>query len=172
MNLPRLAVAAAVVALTAACGGGSSGSPAAAPATSAPAATPANSACTAGLKLGQPGVVTIACDGTAVMKVSGSANGQISGGTCTTAAGLFVVNAGVVVDHTFTGPKPNFLSVNTPPQGGGGPDTAATVVMDGKLYGGSGRFGGTTTFSADLKSLEFKGTADTGGDQVTIDVTC
>ena len=171
MNSRQIAVAVAALAV-AACGGSSGGGPAAAPATVAPAATPANSPCTGGHKLGEPGVVTIACDGSAVLKVSGSANGQVSGGTCKTASGLFVANAGVVVDHTFTGPKPNFLSVNTPPQGGGGPDTAATVVMDGKLYGGSGRFGGTTTFSADHKSLQFKGTADTGGDQVTIDVTC
>ncbi|HEX6349697.1 MAG TPA: hypothetical protein VF160_09945 [Candidatus Dormibacteraeota bacterium] len=166
----RLLALTPVIVLACACG--SSANPASTPpppATSAPAA--AGNACTQGVKPGTPGVVTFQCSGTAKVKVSGSVSGEVDGGTCTTAAGLFVVNAGVVVDHTYPGTKPNFLSVNTPPEGGGGQDTAATVVMNGKLWGDSGRFGGTATFSADHKSLQFQGSAS-NGDQVTIDVTC
>lgn len=169
--IARPLILAAVLASSLAGCGGSTGSPGTATPPPAPSGPAGNAACLQGVKPGTPGVTQIVCDGTAVVKVTGAANGQITGGTCTTSAGLFVVNAGVVTDHTFQGPRPNFLSVNTPPQGGGGQDVGATVVMGGKLVGDTGRFGGTVTFAADHKSLEFVG-SDDSGDRVTIDATC
>jgi hypothetical protein len=60
--------------------------------------------------------------------------------------------------------------VNTPVAGGGGPDTAASVLLDGKFYGDSGRFGGQTTFTGDHKGLTFTGSA-TDGETTTIVVS-
>ena len=135
------------------------------------AAAGAGGGCDASLA-GKPGVIAQFCNGSAKAHVVfGSLNRQLSGGTCTTSAGLFVVNIGVVTDHTFQGPRPDFISVNTPPQGGGGSDTAATVVLDGKLQGDSGRFGGTVTFTSPGKALTFTGSGGDGG-RLTIDVTC
>ena len=112
------------------------------------------------MHLGQTGVIALKCDGTATVKATtGGVSRTITGGVCTTGAGLFVVNAGVVTDHNFVGTRPDFLSVNTPTGGGGGPDTAASILLDGKFYGDSGRFGGTTVFTADHKGLTFTGMA-------------
>ena len=96
---------------------------------------------------------------------------QLTGGSvCTTSSGLFVVNAGVVTDHTFMRDSADFVSVNTPPGGGGGQDTGASVLLDGKFYGDSGRFGGTTVVTADHKGLTFNGLA-TDGETATIVVS-
>lgn len=166
--LSSLALVGITVAL-AGCGG-SPASPAAAPAPSSAGAPPAATQCE-GAHLGQTGVISLQCNGTATVKATvGSLTKQITGGVCTTSSGLFVVNAGVVTDHTFAGTRPDFLSVNTPVQGGGGPDTAVSVLLDGRFYGDSGRFGGQTTFTADHKGLTFTGSA-TDGETATIVVS-
>ncbi len=179
MTLRSSLLIAILIVVAVACGGGTPGTSGSTNGGSASGSTPppapagpaGNAACLQGTKLGQPGVITIICDGTAVLKVSGAANGQISGGRCSNSGGLLVANAGIATDHNFQGQRPNFLSVNTPPGGGGGQDTAATVIMDGKFFGDSGRFGGTATVSSDQKTIQFKGSAS-NGDQVAIDVTC
>jgi hypothetical protein len=148
--------------------GGSNGSPS----TSAPASSsaPAVASCE-GVHLGQTGVISLQCNGTATVKVTtGAFSKQLNGGICTTSAGLFVVNVGAVTDHTFVGARPDFVSVNTPPGGGGGQDTGASVLLDGKFYGDSGRFGGSTVVTADHKGLTFNGLA-TNGETATIVVS-
>jgi hypothetical protein len=171
------ALTAAVVSMAAlliACGGSS-------PASATPAATPtamSSSPAKAGhgtcpdLKPGTAGVITSFCDGTAVVNVSvGGVSKTLRGGTCTTSAGLFVVNAGIATTHEFVGTRPDQVSVNAPPEGGSGQNTGASVVLDGKFYGDSGRFGGTVTFANGGKSLHFDGSAF-NGDKAIIDVTC
>lgn len=169
------AVVVSTAALVIACGGPSSNAGGSTP----PPAPPSNSSSgQAGhgtcpdIKPGTAGVTTSYCSGTAVANVSVSGVSKtLRGGTCTTSGGLFVVNAGIVTSHEFVGTRPDFVSVNTPPTGGGGQDTGATVILDGKFYGDSGRFGGTATFSNGGKSLHFDGTSYSG-DKATIDVTC
>jgi hypothetical protein len=158
-------IALAALVVLAGCGG-SSGST-----SSTPPPTSAAVASCEGVRLGQVGVISLKCDGTATVKATtAGVSSTITGGVCTTGAGLFVVNAGVVTDHTFVGIRPDFLSVNTPPGGGGGPDTAASILIGGKFYGDSGRFGGTTVFTADHKGLTFTGLA-TDGETATIVVS-
>jgi hypothetical protein len=166
MHFLRSLLVLGVVASMAGCGG-SSGAPSPGGATGS---SPTVAECE-GAHLGQVGVISLQCNGTATVKVLvGGVSKQLSGGVCTTSAGLFVVNAGVVTDHTFVGARPDFVSVNTPPQGGGGQDTGASILLDGKFYGDSGRFGGTTTFTADHKGLTFNGSA-LDGEAATIQVT-
>ncbi len=118
-----------------------------------------------------PGVINRYCFGTAVANVTiNGANKTLRGGTCTTVGSDFVVNVGTVTSHEFQGTRPDFVSVNSP-VGGGSQNTGATVILDGKMYGYSGRIGGTVTFANGGKSLHFDGAAD-NGDKATIDVTC
>ena len=170
--LTRAALGGLALLLAAACGGST---PAAGPASAPPAATSApatgRGSCP-DIKPGTPGVLPAWCTGTATVSVSvGNISKQLRGGTCTTSAGLLVLNAGVPTTHEFPGPRPDFVAVNTPPQGGSGQDVGATVILDGKFYGDTGRFGGTTSVADAGKTIHFKGSA-TNGDTATIDVTC
>lgn len=156
-----------------ACGGSSDISPSGvtAASTSAPAAGGGGGSCQ-GHHVGEAGVIATNCDGTAVIRVvSGSARAELRGGTCAESTGLLVVNVGVVTTHEFVGARPDAVSVNTPPAGGSGPDVGASILLGGKFYGDSGRFGGTTTVSADHHTIHFTGSA-TDGEAATIDVTC
>jgi hypothetical protein len=169
MLLRRSLILLGVVAASAGCGG-SSGSPSSGPPSNQASSLPAAAECE-GVHLGQVGVISLQCNGTAtVMATTGSASKQLTGGVCTTSSELFVVNAGVATDHTFVGTRRDFVSVNTPLAGCGGQDTGASVVLGGKFYRDSGRFGGTTTFTADHMGLTFNGTA-TDGETATIVVT-
>ncbi|MDQ6918629.1 MAG: hypothetical protein M3Z98_04630 [Candidatus Dormibacteraeota bacterium] len=167
MSLTRSLLLLAPVAALAACGGSSPSSSSTPP----PAASSPTVAQCEGAHLGQSGVISLQCNGTATVKVTtGGVSKELTGGVCTNSAGLFVVNVGVVTDHTFVGTRPDFVSVNTSPAGGGGQDTAASIVLGGKFYGDSGRFGGTTVFTADHKGLTFNGTA-LDGETATIVVS-
>src|ERR1700694_5907327 len=127
MKFSRSLIVLPILVALAGCGG-SSGSSSSTP----PPTSNAGPSCE-GVRLGQVGVIALKCDGTATVKATtGGVSSTITGGVCTTGAGLFVVNAGVVTDHTFVGTRPDFLSVNTPTGGGGGPDTAASILIGGK----------------------------------------
>jgi hypothetical protein len=170
MRTHALAIGLLGAALLAACGGSAPSTPSAQATTPPPAAT-GKGACAA-VHAGETGVIATYCSGTAVFKVTvGSVSKEIDGGSCQTSAGLFVALGGVATDHTFVGARPDFVSVNTPPTGGGGQDTGASITLNDHFYGDSGRFGGTTTFAADHKSLHFDGTSF-AGDTATIDLTC
>jgi hypothetical protein len=165
-----IAVALVAGGVATACGSGgtsSSSTPTAAATTAGP-----NRGTCPDLKPGTTGVVTEFCTGPATASVSvGSVSKQLRGGTCQTSAGLLVANIGIVTTHEFVGPRPDFVSVNTPPGGGGGQDVGATVILNGNFYGDSGRFGGTTTVGGGGKTIHFDGTA-TNGDHAVIDITC
>ena len=171
MLLGRSLIVLGVVAALTACGGGSGGAPSTSTPGGATGSSPATGQECEGVRLGQVGVISLQCNGTAtVQATTGSVSKQLTGGVCSTSAGLFVVNVGVVTDHEFVGPRPDFVSVNTPLAGGGGQDTGASILLGGKFYGDSGRFGGTTIFTTDHKGLTFNGTA-TDGETATIVVT-
>ena len=117
MSLTRSLLLLGSAAALAACGASSPSTSLTPP----PAASSPTVAQCEGVHLGQTGVISLQCNGTATVKVTtGSVSKELTGGVCTTSAGLFVVNVGVVTDHTFVGTRPDFVSVNTPPAGGRG----------------------------------------------------
>ena len=84
---------------------------------------------------GAEGVVRGFCDGPAVVdfQIDGVA-GTIDGGECAESGGYFVVNAGTVVDSSFTGGLPEYVGILLPPEGGAfsGTDASLTINHDGK----------------------------------------
>ena len=104
---------------------------------------------------GTPGVVNTFCSGPATVKafVSGKEY-DLTGGACSTSAGLFSVNLGVVSTADLGGPKPDYFGLSVP--SGSAHFTNATLVLTvgGKAYAltsNSGDFtpaGGTFTGAA------------------------
>ena len=85
---------------------------------------------------GTPGVVRTFCDGPAVVKVSVDGKDHaLTGGTCQTQAGMFVLNLGVVANGALGGPKPDYVGMTVPVTSGHFDKAVAiSVTVDGKNY--------------------------------------
>jgi hypothetical protein len=173
----------AVVLTIAGCGSsGSSSAGAGQPGTAAATGAPAGKAggsgsgssgtsCSHGLQPGANGVVDVACDGPATIRITaGSVSDSITGGTCRRAGTTWTVTAGVITQYgVYDGPPVNVVSV------------AATVGKDGSIQA---ELGGkmlivdsaSFTLSAGGKSAHVAGTsnrnADIASTPTTVDVTC
>jgi len=134
-------------------------------------ASTAGTSCSHGLQPGTNGVVDIACDGPATVRITaGSVSESITGGTCRQADTTWTVTAGVITQYgVYTGPPVDVVTV------------AATVGQDASIQA---ELGGkmllvdsaTFTLSAGGKSARAAGTsnrnADIASTPVTVNVTC
>ncbi len=175
----------AVVLTIAGCGssGGSSspgaasqpGAATTAPATSASSASGGSStssgSCSHGLQPGTNGVVDIACDGPATVRITaGSVSESIIGGTCRQADTTWTMTAGVITQYgVYTGPPVDVVTVAATV----GKDASIQAELGGKmLLVDSAKF----TLSAGGKSAHVAGTsnrnADIANTPVTVDITC
>ncbi|HEY7223778.1 MAG TPA: hypothetical protein VH561_09335 [Micromonosporaceae bacterium] len=180
-----MSVALAALALGAlvACSSGGTNAPTGGPApgdTTAPGAGGgATDACSKGLTVGDPGVVSIRCDGTATVTITvGSAASTIAGGTCYDTADGWTAAFGVVVDRegvggngAYTGPNVDNVAINTTDQPG---KATIQAVIDGKVVYDLGN--ATVSFAADKKTAHLQGTSestsDSPGAALVVDITC
>ena len=128
----------------------------------------ANAGC-ASYKPGKNGVIRDFCNGKAVVKVvAGGTTTTIKGGTCALSGGYFTVNAGVVVDTTFKGPKPNYFGLDAPPHA----TTFSNAVLAYAVKGTGGyATKNTGTLATNHKSGTFTGT-DLSGNAVSGSFSC
>jgi hypothetical protein len=127
-----------------------------------------NSGC-ASFKPGKNGVVRDFCNGKAVVKVVvGTSTTTIKGGTCASSGGYFTVNAGVVVDPTFKGSKPNYFGLDAPPH-----TTTFSNAVLAYAVNGTGDYAtkNSGTVASNHKSGTFSGT-DLSGHAVSGSFTC
>jgi len=123
----------------------------------------------ASYKPGKKGVVRDFCNGKAVVKVVvGTTTTTIKGGTCASSGGYFTVNAGVVVDTTFKGSKPNYFGLDAPPHATTFSNAVLTYTVSGT---GSYATNNTGTVASNHKSGTFSGT-DQSGHAVSGSFTC
>jgi hypothetical protein len=126
----------------------------------AKAAKKTKSAACSSYHAGSKGVIRAFCSGKAVAKVTvGAVTTTLKGGTCTVGGGYFSLSAGVVIDATFKGPKPNYFGLSAP--------SGATSFTNATLtYNVNGLSGAVTqntgTVAANRKSGTFSGTELTG----------
>ena len=111
-------------------------------------------------KPGNKGVIGTFCKGSVVVKLKiGTTTSTIKGGKCSVGGGYFTVNAGVVIDSTFKGAKPNYFGLDAPPK-------ATTFTNATLTYTVNGVGGAVTqnsgTIAANHKSGTFTGTELTG----------
>ncbi len=127
--------------------------------------------CSHGLQPGANGVVDVACDGPATIRITaGSVSDSITGGTCRQAGTTWTVTAGVITQYgVYNGPPVNVVSV------------AATVGKDASIQaelGGKMVLVDSASFalSADGRSAHVAGTSNRNADiasaPVSVDVTC
>lgn len=84
---------------------------------------------------GVAGVINTFCDGPAVVNLTiGAKTYTLHGGACSTDAGVFTLNLGVVSTEELAGPKPDLISLSTPEPAGPFDNAALTVTVDGKNY--------------------------------------
>ena len=128
-------------------------------------------ACSHGLRPGTNGVVDIACDGPATVRITaGSVSASIAGGTCRKADTTWTVTAGVITQYgVYHGPPVDVVSVAATV----GKDASIQAELGGKMVlVDSARF----TLSAGGKSAHAAGTSNRNADianaPVTVDVTC
>jgi hypothetical protein len=128
-------------------------------------------ACSHGLQPGTNGVVDIACDGPATVRITaGSVSASIAGGTCRRADTTWTVTAGVITQYgVYHGPPVDVVSVAATV----GKDASIQAELGGKMVlVDSARF----TLSAGGKSAHVAGTsnrnADIANTPVTVDVAC
>lgn len=128
-------------------------------------------ACSHGLRPGTNGVVDIACDGPATVRITaGSVSASIAGGTCRRADTTWTVTAGVITQYgVYHGPPVDVVSVAATV----GKDASIQAELGGKMVlVDSARF----TLSAGGKSAHVAGTSNRNADianaPVTVDVTC
>jgi hypothetical protein len=121
--------------------------------------------------------VRITCNGTAVVHITVAGTSHVlRGGVCQSAAGVWSVAVGVIVDATgihgtYTGPPVDSVTVNDTSTPGRGTIQA--------LLGGEHVFdlgNASMTIAADRKSAHLDGTGDRLSDapdaKITVDVTC
>jgi hypothetical protein len=136
---------------------------------SAGAATPKKASGCSSYKAGSNGVIRTFCGGKAVIKVTaGSGTTTIKGGTCGVSGGYFAVNAGVVIDSSFKGSKPNYFGLDAPPKATAFTNSILTYTINGT---GGAVTKNTGTVAASHKSGTFTGT-DLTGAPVSGSFTC
>ena len=130
-----------------------------------------SSACSHGLQPGTNGVVDIACDGPATVRITaGQVSESITGGTCRRADTTWTVTAGVITQYgVYHGPPVDVVAVAATV----GKDASIQAELGGRmLLVDSARF----TLAAGGKSAHVAGVsnrnADIANTQVTVDVTC
>ena len=128
-------------------------------------------ACSHGLQPGTNGVVDIACDGPATVRITaGPVSESITGGTCHQADTTWTVTAGVITQYgVYNGPPVDVVSIAATV----GKDASVQAELGGKmLLVDSARF----TLAAGGKSAHVAGTSNRNADianaPVTVDVTC
>lgn len=164
----RPGTAAATVTATAAPASSASGGPDSGASSTSGAS---GAACSHGLRPGTNGVVDIACDGPATVRITaGSVSASIAGGTCRRADTTWTVTAGVITQYgVYHGPPVDVVSVAATV----GKDASIQAELGGKMVlVDSARF----TLSAGGKSAHVAGTSNRNADianaPVTVDVTC
>lgn len=182
----RSSIALVAVLALAGCGGGggdASGKPtgtataSTAATTAATTAADAKAACSRGVTAGQPGVVSVTCDGPAHIKIQvGDVTKDLIGGECKSADGAWSAAVGVVIDKTgahgaYAGPRVDAVTVNDTPAHGKG---TAQATIDGKNYYVLAR--ADLTLSADRKTAHLEGFSDPTSDapnvKLVVDVAC
>jgi hypothetical protein len=84
---------------------------------------------------GSPGVINTFCDGKAVVKLTvGGVPHTLSGGSCSTSAGLFALNLGVVSGPELAGPKPDYVGLTAQNETGPFTNAVLAINVDGKAY--------------------------------------
>lgn len=117
---------------------------------------------------GAPGVVRTFCDGPAAVKLTvGATPYTLTGGTCSTEGGTFVLNLGVVAGPGLAGPKPDYVGLSAPLTSGHFTDATMAVTVAGKTYALTDNSGELTATGG-----RFTGTALGGGETVTGIFTC
>lgn len=119
---------------------------------------------------GAEGVVRGFCDGPAVVEfeIDGVA-GSIEGGECEESGGYFVVNAGTVVDTSYTGDLPDYAGLLLPLDAGDFTGTDATLTIN---HDGEAVVLTQATGSHDGSSGTFEGTDVSTGTAVSGSFTC
>ena len=119
---------------------------------------------------GAEGVVRGFCDGPAVIEfeIDGVA-GTIEGGECDESGGYFVVNAGTVVDSSFTGDLPDYAGILLPPEEGEFSGTDASLTIN---HAGEAVVLTQVTGSHDATSGTFEGTDISTDAAVSGSFTC
>jgi len=185
----RISIALAILALLARCSSGGSGTPAGGPTgngnTAASTSTggtggaggAGDASCAGGAHEGDPGVVSITCDGTAEIKLQAAdVTKDMRGGQCRSAGGTWSAAVGVIIDETgvtgtYTGPPVDNIVVNNTSDPG---KATIQAVIGGKHLFDLGT--ATLTLSADQKTAHIEGTGDKASDapgtKIVIDVTC
>lgn len=116
------------------------------------------------------GFVRAFCGGSATVTYQiGDTKGTIEGGTCERADAAFSVNAGLVVDPTWKGARPDYVGIVLPEADGpfSGPKLTAAIIHDGSITSVTGISG-----THDGKTVTLTGTAPEAGGAVKITVTC
>jgi hypothetical protein len=160
----------------AAAGGGTPTTTTSAQSTQAAAAT-GGAACSGGLTGGEPGVVSVTCDGPADIRIQvGSVTEDLHGGRCQSAGDIWSASVGVVVDKSgahgkYAGPPVTSVAINNTSEAG---KATVQAALDGKVYFALGT--AALTLSADQKTAHIVGTSDPLSDapnaKITVDVTC
>jgi hypothetical protein len=114
------------------------------------------------------GIVRVFCDGPAVVNFTiDGETGTIKGGECGTDGGYFWLNAGTVVDPSFTGDLPDYAGFTLPLENGEFDTvTAAGITTKGKMIALRGVKG-----THDDKSGSITGTG-MAGEKVSAEFTC
>jgi hypothetical protein len=94
--------------------------------------------------------------------------GRTPGGTCESSGGLWSVNAGVVMDPTSTGKRPDYFGGNFPLHSGDFSTADLAVNVGGKGYAVKA----SGTLSSDRKSGRFSGKEVLGTTAVSGTFTC
>ena len=117
---------------------------------------------------GTPGVERSYCNGPAVVKVTiGSRDHQLTGGSCRTVGGMFVLNLGVVSGPDLGGPKPDYVGLTVPTTTGAFNNAVISVILDGKAYALAGNSGTLAPNGG-----TFQGAAAADGTPVSGSFTC
>lgn len=119
---------------------------------------------------GQNGVVRTFCDGNADVSFTiGGNDGKITGGECSNSGGYFAVNAGVVVDATFSGTKPDYAGFLLPEKSGSFTNDGVTATI---TTGGETTIIQKVSGTHDADGGSFTGTAMTSDAKVSVAFTC
>ena len=133
--------------------------------------------CAGGLAAGQPGVLSVTCTGTADVRIQvAGLDRDIHGGVCRTAADIWTVAVGVIIDRTgthgtYTGPPVDSVTVNNTTTPG---KATIQAVLDGKLYFDLGNAQLTLTDGG--RAAHVAGISESASDApkapITVDITC
>ena len=117
---------------------------------------------------GAPGVIRTYCDGPAVVKLTiGGVARTLTGGSCSTDGGVFVLNLGVVAGPDLAGPKPDYVGLSAPITTGHFTNATLALNIDGKPYALTENSGEVTPAGG-----SFAGKALDGGQTISGTFTC